>query len=118
MSNEPSAEPSYSSESGKAKRKKPTPNLDAIDDPAERRKQRRLAKNRATAAVSRCIQHVKLSTAGVWLLGAFSAVSFLGALYHAVHRYWRCIVDALSAVFAVQWACPTAGRKGVKLQGP
>ncbi len=54
ISNEPSVEPSNSGESGKAKRKKPTPNLDAIDDPQERRKQRRLAKNRATAAVSRC----------------------------------------------------------------
>ena len=54
MSADPSAEPSGGSgESGKAKRKKPTPNLDDIDDPAERRKQRRLAKNRATAAVSR-----------------------------------------------------------------
>lgn len=37
----------------KAKRKKEAPDLDAIDDIAERRKQRRLAKNRATAAVSR-----------------------------------------------------------------
>ena len=53
VSADPSAEPSGSGDSGKAKRKKPTPNLDAIDDPAERRKQRRLAKNRATAAVSR-----------------------------------------------------------------
>ncbi len=32
FSNDPSAEPS--SDSGKGKRKKPTPNLDAIDDPA------------------------------------------------------------------------------------
>jgi hypothetical protein len=50
-SNEPT-DPSGSGES-KGKRKKPTPDLEAIEDPAERRKQRRLAKNRATAAVSR-----------------------------------------------------------------
>ncbi len=41
------------SDQRKAKRKKEVPDLDAIDDIAERRKQRRLAKNRATAAVSR-----------------------------------------------------------------
>lgn len=35
-------------------KRKPEPELDAIADVQERRKQRRLAKNRATAAVSRC----------------------------------------------------------------
>lgn len=34
-------------------KRKPEPRLDAITDVQERRKQRRLAKNRATAAVSR-----------------------------------------------------------------
>ncbi len=38
----------------KGKRKKDV-NLEAIDDPDERRKQRRLAKNRATAALSRYV---------------------------------------------------------------
>ncbi len=47
-------DPSASGESkGKSKKRKSAPNLDEIEDPAERRKQRRLAKNRATAAVSR-----------------------------------------------------------------
>ena len=45
---------SAASEQRRAKRKKDAPDLEAIDDIAERRKQRRLAKNRATAAVSRC----------------------------------------------------------------
>ena len=51
-----STEPTDRSGSGdsRRKRKKPAPDLAAIEDPAERRKQRRLAKNRATAAVSRC----------------------------------------------------------------
>ncbi|KAK9832552.1 hypothetical protein WJX81_008454 [Elliptochloris bilobata] len=44
---------SAASEQRKAKRKKEAPDLESIDDIAERRKQRRLAKNRATAAVSR-----------------------------------------------------------------
>ena len=35
-------------------KRKPEPQLDAISDVQERRKQRRLSKNRATAAVSRC----------------------------------------------------------------
>ena len=46
---------SAASEQRRAKRKKDAPDLEAIDDIAERRKQRRLAKNRATAAVSRCV---------------------------------------------------------------
>ena len=46
-------DPSGSADS-RGKRKKPTVDLSSIEDPAERRKQRRLAKNRATAAVSRC----------------------------------------------------------------
>ena len=46
-------DPSGSADSRRKKRK-PAPDLAAIEDPAERRKQRRLAKNRATAAVSRC----------------------------------------------------------------
>lgn len=35
-------------------KRKPEVDLTTIADPAERRKQRRLAKNRATAATSRC----------------------------------------------------------------
>ena len=35
-------------------KRKPCPDLNSIEDMQERRKQRRLAKNRATAAVSRC----------------------------------------------------------------
>ena len=35
-------------------KRKPCPDLNTIEDMQERRKQRRLAKNRATAAVSRC----------------------------------------------------------------
>ena len=35
-------------------KRKPCPDLNSIEDVQERRKQRRLAKNRATAAVSRC----------------------------------------------------------------
>ena len=35
-------------------KRKPCPDLNTIEDVQERRKQRRLAKNRATAAVSRC----------------------------------------------------------------
>jgi len=34
-------------------KRKPCPDLNSIEDMQERRKQRRLAKNRATAAVSR-----------------------------------------------------------------
>jgi hypothetical protein len=37
----------------RGKRKLPVPDLDSIEDPAERRKQRRLLKNRNTAAASR-----------------------------------------------------------------
>lgn len=50
-------DPTEQSGSGesKGKKRKSALNLDDIDDPAERRKQRRLAKNRATAAVSRCV---------------------------------------------------------------
>ena len=38
----------------KGRRRIPTPDLDAIEDPAERRRQQRLAKTRANAAVTRC----------------------------------------------------------------
>ena len=38
----------------RGKRKLPLPNLDAIEDVDERRRQRRLIKNRNTAAASRC----------------------------------------------------------------
>lgn len=37
----------------RGKKKLPVPDLDAIDDPEERRRQRRLVKNRNTAAASR-----------------------------------------------------------------
>ena len=40
----------------RGKRKLPTPDLDAIEDVEERRRQRRLVKNRNTAAASRCAQ--------------------------------------------------------------
>lgn len=39
----------------RGKRKLPLPDLDAIQDVEERRRQRRLIKNRNTAAASRCI---------------------------------------------------------------
>ena len=39
----------------RGKRKLPLPDLDAIKDVEERRRQRRLIKNRNTAAASRCI---------------------------------------------------------------
>lgn len=37
-------------------KRKPDVDLATISDPQERRKQRRLAKNRATAATSRCVR--------------------------------------------------------------
>lgn len=41
----------------RGKKKLPVPDLDAINDLAERRRQRRLIKNRNTAAASRCVAY-------------------------------------------------------------
>jgi hypothetical protein len=49
-----SAGPSAADAQSKGRRRIPTPDLDAIEDPLERRRQQRLAKTRANAAATRC----------------------------------------------------------------
>lgn len=50
----PSSSAAAADAQSKGRRRIPTPDLDAIEDPAERRRQQRLAKTRATAAIARC----------------------------------------------------------------
>lgn len=59
----PSSSVAVADAQSKGRRRIPTPDLDAIEDPAERRRQQRLAKTRATAAVARCAG--QLSVAGL-----------------------------------------------------
>jgi len=67
-------------------KRKPCPDLNSIEDMQERRKQRRLAKNRATAAVSRCglghRQACQVAASGVERVGA-------AHLSNVVHAYTR-----------------------------
>ena len=65
---DPANTSSISSEQQKGKRKADQMDLDTILDPAEKKKQRRLAKNRATAALSRYVTKVATSLLAQLLL--------------------------------------------------
>lgn len=81
-------------EQQKGKRKADQTELDTILDPAEKKKQRRLAKNRATAALSRCVASALLLLYGLLLLLLF-------CLQHQYlpQTYLQCAVEACSTAF-------------------